>query len=196
MSLLLIFIFSIGKGVVAGGVVGGVALLAALATIVLLFWWRRKRDLKRAAQYSVNPFVMSTATDISGPFGDAGSTKSTNFDAERSPQSPPSMGSVSSSLTDCSTRKLVDTYGDNAFPMSRLPPVPPSTNIASTSQDPTSLYPNSNLYYRGPSGSSLQNQSLSNPPFPSFDDPDVPVYSGQETPRSSSPPLTRRTVAE
>lgn len=169
------------------------ALLAALGGIVLLFWWRRKRNLKRAAQYSVNPFVMSTATDRSGPFGDSGSTKSksTNFDAERSHQSHPSMGSVSSSLTDCSTKQLVDTYGDNAFPMSRLTPVSPSTNIASTSQYPSSLHPNSNLYYRGSPGNSFQNQSLSNPPFPSSDDLDVPFYSGQETPRSSSPSQTR-----
>jgi len=186
----------ISKGAVAGGVVGGVALLAALSGIVLLFWWRRKRNLKRAAQYSVNPFVMSTAADISGPFGDAGSTKSksTSFDAERSHQSNPSMGSVSSSLTDCSTKQLVDTYGDdNAFPMSRLPPVLSSTNIASTSQHPSSLHPNSNLYYRESPGNSL---SLSNPPFPSSDDLDVPVHNGQETPRSSSPSRTRETAAE
>jgi hypothetical protein len=205
--------FSTNKGAIIGGAVGGVVLLVVVAFLLVFFFrWRRKRNLRHAAQHSANPFVMSAGSDISSPFGeeyavrystsrDAGSTKSTNLDSQLSHQPNPSMGSVSSSITDSSTQQLVSgSHGENAFPMSRLPHVASSSSIPSTSENPSpSLHPNIDYYYahnRTPSGSSVQTQSAFTPSFPPSNTLDVPIPGAQEASRSSSPSRPRTDISE
>lgn len=183
--------------------------MAALAFILVFFVrWRRKRNLQYAARYSASPFSLSAGGDIS-PFRgaytvrysasrDPGSAKSANSDSQRIHHSNPSMGSVSSSITDSSTQQLVaGQYGENAFPMSRLPHSPANGSIPSTSENPPlSLHPDTDYYHannRTPSGSSVQNQPAFIPPSSTLN---VPISGDREPPLSSSPSRPRKDVTE